>query len=352
MQGYRIERERADLSRWRTVPESLEANEGEVVARIDLAALTSNNVSYAVHGGPPFHYWNFFPATDTTFCVVPLWGYGTIIQSRVGHVAEGSRFYGYWPSASHLRLQPGPLKASGLADMAAHRQGLAPVYNSYRPADHMNDPAARALHALFQPLYATGFVLARSLAADAAAGHQVLITSASSKTAMATAFNLERAGTKPIGFTSDRNRAFVERSGLYAQVLTYDEVEQIDPAKPGVLVDFAGNGALKARIHARARGLTTSLIVGDTDWASSPHAELAGPQPSMFFAPSAWEALSREIGPAAFEAELAQSLSDFLAATPGWLMVETVTGADGYESAFGRLLSNKAPANLGLVWQP
>jgi hypothetical protein len=55
---------------------------------------------------------------------------------------------------------------------------------------------------------------------------------------------------------------------------------------------------------------------------------------------------------AAFDAELSQSLSAFLETTPRWLTVETVAGPDGYAQAFGNLLANKAPANLGLVWKP
>jgi hypothetical protein len=352
MNGYTIERARGALSDWRTTVLELEPAEGEVVARIELAALTSNNVTYAVHGGPPLFYWNFFPATDAAWGVVPVWGYATVVASRAAHVREGSRFYGYWPSATHLKLTPSPTKAGGFSDLAVHRQGLAPVYNSYRPADALGDPAEQALNALFQPLYVTGFVLAHSLAADVAAGRQILLTSASSKTALATAFNLGSAGAKPIGLTSAANRAFVERSGLYAHVLTYEEVESLDPTGQSVLVDFAGNGALKARLHTRLEGLTASHIVGDTDWNSPATAELAGPQPAPFFAPSAGEARAREIGPAAFEAELAQSLGAFLATTPNWLTVETVSGAEGHAAAFDRLLANRVPADLGLVWKP
>ena len=356
MAGYSIERSRENLQNWRRVPLDLSPEDGpedgDVIARIDLAALTSNNVTYAVHGGPPLFYWNFFPATDAAWGVVPVWGYATILASRVPHVREGSRFYGYWPSATHLRLRPGAAKAGGFSDMAPHRQGLAPVYNSYRPADDVADPQAQALNALFQPLYGTGFVLAQSLAADVAEGRTIILTSASSKTALATAFNLKAVGARTVGLTSAGNRGFVERSGFYDRVLGYDEVEKLDGAAPSVLADFAGNGALKARLHAHLKGLTASHIVGDTDWAASGQAELAGPQPALFFAPSAWEARAREIGPAAFEAELAESLSAFLATTPSWLRVETVNGADGYADAFGRLLTNRAGPDVGFVWQP
>jgi hypothetical protein len=350
MTGYVLERARGELGRGREVPFSPEAGAGEVLARIDLAALTSNNVTYAVHGGPPLHYWNFFPASAPEWGVVPLWGFATVVQSRASHVAEGSRWYGYWPSATHLLLAPGPAKAGGFADTVAHRQGLAPVYNSYRPALAAED---EPLVALFQPLYGTGFVLARSLAADVAAGRRVVLTSASSKTALATAFNLKAAGAAPIGLTSATNRAFVEACGFYSAVLGYDEVAALDAQAPTVLVDFAGNGALKAALHRQLAGLVTSHIVGDTDWAADGGAAaLPGPQPALFFAPSAFEARVREIGPAAFQEELRASMAGFLADVPRWMTVETVTGPGGHASAFERLLENRVPPSTGLVWRP
>jgi hypothetical protein len=351
MAGYAVERLRTDLSRWREVPLAPAPGAGQAVAQIDLAALTANNVTYAVHGGPPLHYWNFFPASDPEWGIVPLWGFATIVESRVPHLAEGSRFYGYWPSASHLLLSPGPGKSSGgFTDLALHRQGLAPVYNSYRPAHETADQAP--LTALFQPLYGTGFVLGHALAADVAAGRRIVLSSASSKTALATAFNLKAAGAAPVGLTSAANRAFVEATGCYAGVLDYEGIEALDPAAPTVLVDFAGNGALKARLHRHLKGLVASHIVGDTDWKAPPEAALEGPQPALFFAPSAFEARIREIGPAAFEAELQASMAAFLAQAAGWLQLETVAGAAGHAAAFDRLLANKVSPATGLVWRP
>jgi hypothetical protein len=348
--SYRIELQRDRLSSWRIEPQELQAGPGEIVARVDLAAITANNVTYAVHGGPPLHYWNFFPAGDAAHGVVPVWGYATVTESRVDGIAPGDRFFGYWPSATQLKLQPGPVKAGGFADMAPHRQGLAPVYNAYRPAGDVPD-AMQPLVALFQPLYGTSFVLAHFLA-DAAASQAIILTSASSKTAIGTAWNLTRQGARVIGLTSPGNLDFVRATGAYTQVLPYADVERLDPKAPAVLVDFAGNGALKARLHRHLAGLTASHIVGDTHWETSGEAELPGPTPALFFAPSVWEARAREIGPAAFEAELAASMKAFLADATKWLEVVTVEGEAGYAAAFGALLEGKAPARQGVVWKP
>jgi hypothetical protein len=350
MHAYRIERRRAALQEARTVPETLEPAEGEAIFALDLAAITANNVTYAVHNGPPLHYGRFFPATDDDWVVVPLWGFATATHCRSPHVSEGARFYGYWPSASQARLVPGrPRADGGFVDTAAHRQKLAAVYNSYRPA-----PASEAdpLLALFQPLYGTAFVLDHYLAASPA-GSRIVLTSASAKTALGTAFNLkQRGGLTLVGLTSPGNVEFVRKTGYYDEVLPYAAVETLDPAAPSILVDFAGNGALKARLHAHLAGLTASHIVGDTDWASPGTPPPTGPTPEFFFAPAVWEARAREIGPARFDAELAASLQAFLADTPRWLDLVRAEGEAGYAGAFNSLLAGRALASKGVVWTP
>ncbi len=351
MHGKKIERARTSLPDWRVVDETLDAEAGEIIARVDLAALTANNVTYAVHGGAPLFYWRFFPASQDDWGVVPLWGYGTVVESRNPDIAVGSRFYGYWPSASHLKLKPGPLKSGGFSDMAAHRQGLAPVYNAYRPAGSIT-PEAEPLVALFQPLFGTAFVLDHVLGATAG-NATIILTSASSKTALGTAFNLSRRpGVTVIGLTSAANRDFVRSTGYYSMVLTYDEIDQLDPAAPAVLVDFAGNGPLKAKLHQHLKGLQASHIVGDTHWASPGEAVLPGPQPELFFAPSAWESRAKEIGPAAFDAELSAALQSFLKTVPGWLNVVQYHGPEGHAQAFDELLQGRAPADRGAIWRP
>lgn len=351
-QGYSIERRRDQLGESRVVALDISPDEGEIIVHVELTALTANNVTYAVMGGPPLGYWDFFPATDPAFGVVPLWGYASVSESRHPDIAVGARFFGYWPSASHLKLQPGPLKAGGFADMSAHRQGKAPVYNNYRPA-----PGAPEEHdaytALFYPLYGTGYVLADVLKADAEAGRQVILTSASSKTAMTTAWVLAAAGHPPIGLTSARNRELAEATGYYRAVLTYAELDRLDADAASVLVDFSGNSPVQAQLHGHLKGLVHSHVVGITHWqALAAPAALPGPQPESFFAPAHWEARAKEIGPAAFEAGLAESLNAFVETTRNWLVLKHLSGADAHLAAFDSLLAGHASPGEGLIWRP
>lgn len=355
--GYRIETARAELTRHRLCDETLDPAPGEAIARIDLAAVTANNVTYAVHHGPPLHYGDFFPATGPDWLVVPLWGFATIVASRAEGVAEGDRVYGYWPSASHLRLLPAPRGNGGFADMAAHRQPMAAVYNGYVPAANVAPVSMdEAMAALFRPLFGTAFALDAALAGnpeDAEQAGTFLFTSASSKTALGTAWCLKQRGThRVIGLTSEANRAFVTRTGLYDLVMTYADIESLAPDAPVVLVDFAGNGATMERLHRHLEGLRASHIVGDTHWQAPPATALPGPKPAFFFAPATMAALVVRMGPAGFQAALAERMARFVADASAWLAVAEHRGPEGFANAFDPLVLGQVDAATAAVWRP
>lgn len=352
MEGYWLERQKGALEKGRIATLDMEAGKDGILCRIDSAAVTSNNLTYAVHGGPPLNYWRFFPSSDPDWGIVPLWGTATVVESRHPDVAVGRRLFGYWPSGSHLAITPGAIGESGLTDMAPHRQEQAAVYNRYRWADDF-DQQTEELMALFQPLYGTAFVLAAMLR-QTAADCLVLITSASSKTALGTGYALRQAGgPQSVGITSSSHKGFVETTGYYDQVLDYESIGKLDPERPTVLVDVAGNGAVTAQVHAHVKALMASHMVGGTHWNAPQMATtLPGPAPSMFFAPTWWEARAREIGPAAFDAELGASLKAFLVSTRPWLTIEETHGPDGYARDFEALLNGDTRPSHGIIWKP
>ncbi|MFQ3666685.1 MAG: DUF2855 family protein [Sphingomonadaceae bacterium] len=351
MQGYVIETEKAALDRHQLVETGFSPGPGEVTAALDLAAVTANNVTYAVHHGPPLHYGAFFPATDRERLVVPLWGFATITASRAPGVREGDRFYGYWPSASHLLLRPGDPRESGFADTAPHRQPMAAVYNQYVAAASLapnqeDEPFA----SLFRPLFGTAFALDDALGGGA---ERLVFTSASSKTALGTAWCLQqRGGREVIGLTSAANKAFVAQTGLYAEVLAYEALEELDPQRPTTLVDFAGNGAVKARLHRHLAALKASHIVGDTHWSEPPAGDLPGPAPALFFAPSVIAAMIARDGPSAFHRALAEAMAGFADHAARWLTIVDHAGPDGFAAAFDPLVAGRAAPETGAIWRP
>lgn len=328
---------------------------GAALLRVESFAVTANNVTYAVVGDA-FGYWNFFPAPEG-WGIVPMWGHAIVEASAHPDIAVGERVYGYLPMASHLRVEPGHVSNGSFSDMAAHRQPMSPVYNQYRRlgGDPTHDPAREAQRMIFQPLFGTSFLIEAMFAKENWFGVDTLVmTSASSKTALALA-HIARAKApqiKRIGLTSAGNVAFVERSGLYDEVLTYDDIGRL-AGRNAVSVDFAGNSAVLLAIHeALGDGLKYSCLVGATHVDARGQrvtTALPGPEPIMFFAPDHMTAAIKEMGMDAYMASYNGAWRAFLTSTDGFMTVDERQGLAGAEAAFAETLKGSAAPDRGIV---
>lgn len=104
--------------------------EGEALLAIRHVALTTNNITYAAFGDA-IQYWNFFPTGQAEWGYMPVWGFADVVSSTVDGIEVGQRFYGYFPIASHLRMQPVRVSERGFYDGTAHRQSLTSAYDQY-----------------------------------------------------------------------------------------------------------------------------------------------------------------------------------------------------------------------------
>ncbi len=322
--------------------------EGQARLRLDLFALTSNNVTYAAMGTGMLGYWDFFPASEA-FGKVPVWGFGTVTESNAPDIAVGSRFYGYYPLAESLDVTP-KKTATGFIDTAAHRAPKAALYNVY--TDTTFDPAYDANYepeqTLFRPLYGTGWWAADFIKQGDA--KTVVLSSASAKTALATAHQLRNlGGTEVIGLTSPGNEAYVRESGLYHRVLLYGDAASLKVEAPATYVDYLGRAELNAIVHTTlGNALTRSIIVGVTDWAAPRSGEpLPGPKPEFFFVPTyAAERLKAE--PHLMSA-MGRDLRAFYPASHAFVDVKRISGAEAIQAAWSKLAAGDVPPRDGLV---
>jgi hypothetical protein len=335
--------------------------------RVESFSITANNVTYAVFG-EAMRYWQFFPAPQTfgpedfgpeDFGIVPMWGHAIVEHSRHADIAVGERVYGYLPMASHVDVQPGKVKPDSFMDMAAHRQALSPVYNQYRrlAGDEGHDPTREEARMLFEPLFKTGYLIESMFARAAWHGAaQLIMTSASSKTAMALAHvaKTTSAQIKRIGLTSAANLAFVRATGLYDEVLAYEDVTTLARAA-SVSVDFAGNGKLLAALHHHLQdALAYSCLVGATHLdarGGSGGASLPGPQPILFFAPDHIAAIIKDIGLAQFTTQVTASWKMFLSATDGLVTVRKLHGLEAAAQAWRQMATGKIKPDIGIIVQ-
>jgi hypothetical protein len=341
--------------------------EGKVRVTIEKFAFTSNNVTYAAMGDA-MQYWQFYPVADAGDGVswgrIPVWGFGTVQASRHAGVVVGERLYGYFPMSSAVDLEPGHVSVGTFSDISPHRLALHKVYNQYArcAADPFYTADTEDVQALLRPLFTTSWLIDDFLAdndffgaAANGATPVLLLSSASSKTAYGTAFQLaQRAGVEVVGLTSAGNLAFCESLGCYDRVLTYDQLDAIAPDAPSIYIDFAGNAPLRRAIHTHCTSLRYSCSIGATHVSEMGGAkDLPGPKAVLFFAPAQIKKRSEEWGGAVLGQRLLQSWQAFIAEVSKpvqpWLHVVHHTGPAAVQAAYMKVLGGKGDPRLGHI---
>jgi hypothetical protein len=318
---------------------------GQALLRIDSFGLTANNVTYAVMG-EAMNYWNFFPAPEG-WGRVPMWGFAEVERSAADGVEAGTRLYGYLPPSSHLLVTPVSVDGAGFVDGSPQRAALPSAYHRYLATgpDAFYGVETEAIQMLLRPLFFTSFLIDDQLDDDGLATRgPVLISSASSKTAIAAAFLLSRReGVELVGLTSPGNAGFVAGLGIYDSTLSYDAIDSL-PRQPATYVDVAGDGGLRQAVHRHfGDDLAHSMAVGLTHWEElgAGAGELPGPAPTLFFAPDRVVKRSTDWGRAELEQRVATAWHPFCEWTGGWLQTIPSTGFDELRDSWLEVLAGR-----------
>jgi uncharacterized protein DUF2855 len=331
----------------------------QALLRVDTFGLTANNVTYAVMG-EAMSYWDFFPAGDG-WGRVPMWGFAEVERSEVEGVTVGTRVYGYLPPSSHLLVTPASVNENGFADGSPHRSALPSAYHRY-PAtsgDPFYRPDTEEMQMLLRPLFFTSFLIDDQLADDGLTERgPIVISSASSKTAIAAAFLLsQRDGVELVGLTSPRNAEFVASLGIYGRTVTYEQVDSLDRG-PATYVDIAGDGNARQAVHSHfGDELVHSMAVGASHWEElgagglgGGGGELPGPRPTFFFAPDRVTKRGADWGRAELEQRVAAAWHPFCEWTGSRLEPIHMQGFAGLESAYLEVLEGRvAPSTAHVI---
>lgn len=324
-------------------PPALE--QGQALLRVDSFGLTANNVTYALFG-EAMSYWDFFPAEEG-WGRVPMWGFAEVERSEAEGVEVGTRLYGYLPPSSHLVVTPVAASETGFVDGSPHREKLPSAYHRYQATgpDAFHRPETEVVQMVMRPLFFTSFMIDDQLDDDGLATRgPVVIASASSKTALAAAFQLSRReGVELIALTSPRSAGFVEGLGIYDQVVTYDAIDSL-ARQAATFVDVAGNSEVRAAVHNHyGDELLYSMAVGMTHWEDlgAESGDLPGPPPTFFFAPTRIEKRNEDWGRVGIESRVAEAWHPFCEWTEGWLEPIHGSGFDAVQSAYTEVLEGR-----------
>jgi len=360
---FLVQKDQLSRFEWVTEPD-VPLQDGDVRVQIDRFALTSNNITYAAFGDA-MNYWSFFPVSQEGRGVIPVWGFGDVVQSSHPGVAVGERLYGYFPMASSVVLTPTRLSPTSFSDGAPHRAALHGVYNQYMrcSADPFYTASTEDAQALLRPLFITSWLIDDFLADNAFFGAAadsnrpavMLLSSASSKTAYGTAFQLaRREGIEVVGLTSAAHVDFCQSLGCYHRVLRYDQLDQLDAATPCFYIDFAGNAGLRETIHTRFTRLAYSCSIGGTHVEQLGSAKnLPGPRATLFFAPAQIKKRQTDWGSQALGARLVQAWQQFLARVcdpvAPWLVPEHHAGPLAVGKAYQQVLGGHVDPQKGHI---
>ncbi|MGA3489272.1 DUF2855 family protein [Micromonosporaceae bacterium DT55] len=326
--------------------------DGEALLRVDRVGLTANNITYAVLGDA-MRYWEFFPPAagglEQQWGLPPLWGFAEVVESQVPGVEAGQRVYGYLPPAGHLLVRPDRVDATGFRDASVHRAELPSPYNAYRLTT--GDPAYRAdqedLLILFRPLFFTSFMLADQVVDNDFYGAQtLLLSSASSKTAYAAAFELHGRGPRLVGLTSPGNVEFTRSLGCYDEVVSYDDLGTLD-AVPTAYLDLSGAPATRAAL----RGHLGDQLVRDVAVGLTNQIPNAAAAEEVFFAPVQMRKRRQDWGRDGLDQRFADAWQRFAKVVTGWIDVRVGSGPADLEQAWQEVLTGRTPPRVGHVVQ-
>jgi hypothetical protein len=334
-----------------SAPPALEP--GQALLRVETFGMTANNVTYAVFG-EAMSYWDFFPA-ENGWGRVPVWGFAEVERSEAEGVEPGARLFGYLPPSSHLVVTPVDADGRGFVDGSPHRAALPSAYHRYLTT--VGDPFYRAdteeIQMLLRPLFFTSFLIDDQLDDEGLATRgPILVSSSSSKTAIAAAFLLSRReGAELVGLTSPKNAQFVEGLGIYDRVVAYEAIDSLERG-PATFVDIAGDAQVRHAVHAHyGDRLLHSMTVGMTHWErlEEDEPELPGPSPTFFFAPDRVTKRSKDWGRAGLESRVADAWHPFCEWMGGWLEVIHGRGFPAVQSAYLDVLEGRVAPNTAHV---
>ena len=344
-----LEIDRRDIRQFRLVethpPQELP--DGHVLLRLERAALTSNNVTYA-YSGDMLDYWGFFP-TEANWGRLPVMGFGVVTASTCADIEVGGRYFGFFPLGDHHLVQAQSSNI-GFTDVAPWRAKHASTYRNFTRAEAN---AQDDRYAIFRGLFSTSFLLEDYLREnnffDA---QQIIITSASSKTSIALASCLQRfSDVKVVGLTSARNLSFVKDVGDYDEIIDYQNLDAINTQVKSAVIDMAGNPQIIADVHSILKtNVMYSCSVGATHWsATRENISIPGPQPAFFFAPSQLSKRSKEWGREELNRRIDDSLAVFIDGTQKWLTIQHTHGATEVAEVYSTLVTGQIDPRIGNI---
>mmetsp|Transcript_50405 Transcript_50405/g.107343 ORF Transcript_50405/g.107343 Transcript_50405/m.107343 type:complete len:414 (+) Transcript_50405:16-1257(+) len=261
-----------------------------VTFKILRGSLTANNKFYWSFGErPPFNFNRCYPVdparsklldggdTPNDYFHPVVWGICEVTSSNVEGVEIGTQYMAMLPMGETVSFARAHVKEDDEDILVVDRPATFSAYNQFTKIDADSPLSTSCEHSdtalVCFPGIVTGHGLYyRMLRTDCYGTDTVVVTSASSKVALAMALYMRNdpdkkfAHTKIVGYTSSSNVEFCKKTGLYDDVIGYHEM--LPQSTKCVMIDIAGRGDIYTKNNnAPAVDVAKLLVVGNSSGA-------------------------------------------------------------------------------------
>ncbi|KAM0445350.1 hypothetical protein ACHAPV_002730 [Trichoderma viride] len=376
--------------------------------RSRIISLTTNTFTYA-RLGHVLGWWNVWPAIpslpapyddSSKYGRISAWGYCEVTESQNDKIPVGTQLYGYLPIGDYPEILQVVVddETGHILETTERRAGLMHIYNRYLPSPPGVDPlsadnrSSAAWDSVARPLAETSYLLNRYAfgwdktklvhpsgaplpwtSDDASLADAVVVFfGASGKTALGLAHQLRRARPaehqprKLVAVGSAKSRDFTEGTGLFSDVLLYEDVSGgtsasvvaklgIDANTKVLLANFGGRGTADQELHSAvtrvSKSVVTLMVGGDPTGNGSGF----GSMPSGAIVCSAShlrDAALKTDGAAAYFENSAREWSRFKEDVAAKAMkLRWGKGLQEYSQGWDALSSGSVDPTLGLVYE-
>jgi NADPH:quinone reductase-like Zn-dependent oxidoreductase len=328
-----------------------EPDPGSILLAVERFSLAANNLSYVLLGDV-LRSWDAFPSPTAGRGRVPVWGVATVIDADPAVAAVGAQVSGYLPMATHVVVHAAPTDM-GLLTTDEPRARMLPVYRRLTLDEPSidNDDHRADVDTVMLACYRFAALLSDDL--RYAGPRTVVVSSASSRSAAAVTRLLSNCGIEVIGLTSAGHRDAVKSLGVYARVLTYDQVEDVPGSDGTVYVDVAGSEQVTTAVHHHLGDhLEASIAVGGTHLRSWPPASVPGPAVSQFNTGDRELEIARERGSQAVLAMYREARAELVTWASTWMRVTTVNGLDSVARVWHDVTAGRSDPLSAVVIRP
>ena len=333
---------------FQTVSETLSRpRSGGVLLAVERFSLATNNLGYVLLDDV-LHTLDAFPASMQNRARTPVWGIAEVIAADPSVATVGARVACFLPMATHAAVRVAPTD-TGLLSIDEKRLGMLPIYRRLTLVTTEPGSEDADVETVLLPVSPFAALLAGDITALGA--RTVVVSSASSRSAAALGRLLAREGIGVIGLTSAEHRSAAESFAVYDRILSYDEIDALDPSDGTAYVDVAGSIDVTSAVHHRlGHHLSASIGVGGTHARSLP--SVPGPPLSMFNTGDREADLTRERGWPAVASLYQDARTELISWATRWLRVETVRGLAATESVWRDIVCGHSNPLSAVVIRP